>query len=109
MTVAWTDARLARIWAQKSGGEAMPRRRYQIPTSIASDEVDLGREIRGNFEADFLLAYSGLGPSFHDVLHQERRGTSHPMIAKVATGYDNVQSHLRENLIRIADACPCLC
>jgi hypothetical protein len=31
------------------------------------------------------------------------------MIAKVATGYDNVQSHLRENLIRIADARSCLC
>jgi hypothetical protein len=34
------------------------------------DDVDLGRQVRRHFEADFLLANGGLGPGLHDVFLQ---------------------------------------
>lgn len=38
------------------------------------DNVDFGRQIRGHFQTDFLLANGRLHPSFHDVLHQVQIG-----------------------------------
>jgi hypothetical protein len=32
---------------------------------IDLDDVDLGRQVRGNLEADFLLTHCGLGPGLH--------------------------------------------
>jgi hypothetical protein len=34
------------------------------------DNVDFGRQVRRNFEADFLLTNGGLGPGLHDDLLQ---------------------------------------
>jgi hypothetical protein len=37
----------------------------RLPKLIDLDQVDLSRQIRGNLEADFLLANRGLHPGLH--------------------------------------------
>jgi len=39
--------------------------KFQKPNAL--DNVDFGRQVRRNFEADFLFANGGLGPGLHDV------------------------------------------
>jgi len=53
----------------KAAAEDLGRRFFQ-PTFVGSklDDVDLGRQVRGNLEANFLLTNCGLCPNLHDFL-----------------------------------------
>jgi hypothetical protein len=51
-----------------------PPRSCKPILEMTLDDVDLGRQVRGNLEADFLLANGGLGPDFHDFLPPSRSG-----------------------------------
>src|SRR5438874_1859579 len=63
-----------------AAGRALPPYQFrQEETDL--DEVDLGRKIRRDFEADFLLADCGLRPGLHGVCPPVDRGneTSPPV------------------------------
>jgi hypothetical protein len=72
------------------------------------DNVDLSRQVRRDFEADFLLAYGGLCPGLHDDLLIVKtvaqlfiRSTAH--YEKVSMSGDNYKSQIRDLIIRFAD------
>ena len=48
----------------------IPRLRIEL------DQVDLGRQVRGDLEADFLLTNGGLGPGLHGSVSSITRATS---------------------------------
>jgi hypothetical protein len=93
MTLTMRDG--AHIRNAAVGKLLSPRLENQIGR-IDLDEVDLGREIRSNFEADFLLANCGLRPGLHDVLHQDVRNAVF-LVKNIMIRLDNVQSRLRED------------
>jgi len=43
------------------------------PHILQLDDVDVGRQVRRHFEADFLFAHGGLGPGLHDDVLQRQR------------------------------------
>jgi hypothetical protein len=48
------------------GGRGLGRRMAVSQKTTASDDVDLGRQIARNLEADFLLTHLRLVPNLHD-------------------------------------------
>jgi hypothetical protein len=52
---------------KESGGRFRDRRKNSTESRSTLDDVDLSRQIRGNLEADFLLANRGLHPGLHGV------------------------------------------
>ena len=59
------------VAANENGDRLRDRRsmtaRVQASRSTDLDNVDLGRQVRRHFEADFLLAHCGLGPGLHGI------------------------------------------
>ncbi len=71
---------------------------FRTTNSDVLDNVDLSRQVRRNFEADFLLTNGGLGPGLHDV--SSRSVTCEPvsLISDIIlrTSYHNFKSQVRD-------------
>jgi hypothetical protein len=62
--------------ATKAAAEMLGRRFFNSRVRrIALDDVDLGRQVRGDLEANFLLTNCGLCPNLHDFLLLNNRRT----------------------------------
>jgi hypothetical protein len=90
---------------KNDGGRLRNRRRIrQKPIDL--DDVDLSRQIRGNLEADFLLANRGLHPGLHGNSsfgsHDQRAASPTDAARYIGRELDNGKSQVRDLAIREA-------
>ena len=87
----------------RRGGRSGRRAGNQCCRRSASDDVDLGRQIARDLEADFLLANRRLAPALHGESSLELpRADRRPVwnAANVAKRFDNFKSQVRDHIIR---------
>ena len=87
---------------ERGGCSKQPPRFQNLNQIRRLDNVDLSRQVRRHFEADFLFANGGLGPGLHDDV-LPNGPTRRPDEENIATIGHKLKSQIRDDLIRPAN------